>query len=136
MPYKGIPDWKPELLARLRGLRLTATREAEIVEELSQHLDDRYERLLHEGSSPNEARQAVILELAEDELLASELRRVEKMAPKHSVLAGAPLEGGRRNVGRDFLRFKIDAWIAASPCCCWQFLQASLCYWQPSEFME
>ena len=53
-----MPDWKPEIRARLRGLRLTATREEEIVEELSQHLDDRYEHLLSDGSSADEAHRA------------------------------------------------------------------------------
>ena len=101
-----MPDWKPEIRKRLRGLSLTATREAEIVEELSQHLDDRYERLLSEGSSTDEAHRAVVLELAEGELLADELRRVERMAPKHPVVPGSPLasslKGGRKNMAVDF----------------------------------
>lgn len=97
-----MPDWKPEIRLHLRGLRLTATREAEIVEELSQHLDDRYERLLSDGSSADEAHRAVLLELTQGELLANELSRVEKMAPKHSVVTGSPLKGGRRNVAVDF----------------------------------
>ena len=83
-----MPDWKPEIRVRLRGLRLTATREAEIVEELSQHLDDRYESLLSDGSSADEAHRAVVLELTEGELLANELSRVERMAPKHPVIPG------------------------------------------------
>ena len=37
-----MPEWKDEIKNRLAGLNLTPTREAEIVEELSQHLDDRY----------------------------------------------------------------------------------------------
>ncbi|MEK6283356.1 MAG: permease prefix domain 1-containing protein [Acidobacteriota bacterium] len=97
-----MPDWKPEIRVRLRGLRLTATREAEIVEELSQHLDDRYECLLSGGASADDAHRAVVLELTEGELLANELRRVERMAPKHSVVTGSLLKGGRRNVARDF----------------------------------
>ena len=97
-----MPDWKPEIRMRLRGLRLPATREAEIVEELSQHLDDRYEILVRDGSSADEAHRTVVLELTDDELLANELSRVERIAPKHSVVIGSPLKGGRRNVARDF----------------------------------
>lgn len=97
-----MPDWKPEIRMRLRGLRLPATREAEIVEELSQHLDDRYERLVRDGSSADEAHRTVVLELTDHELLANELSRVERIAPKHSVVIGSPLKGGRRNVARDF----------------------------------
>src|SRR5687767_8751849 len=96
-----MPDWKPEIRTRLRGLRLTPTREAEIVEELSQHLDDRYEHLLSTGSSSGQAHQAVVLELTEGELLVNELRRVERMASRHPVFPGSPLNGGRRNVMRD-----------------------------------
>src|SRR5688500_3483043 len=99
-----MPDLKPEIRARLRGLRLTPTREAEIVEELSQHLDDRYESLLSAGSSADEAHRTVILELTEGELLANELRHVERMVPKHPVVPGSPLEGGRSNMARDFLQ--------------------------------
>ena len=35
-------DWKREVGGRLAGLKLAPTREAEIVEELSQHLEARY----------------------------------------------------------------------------------------------
>ena len=38
-----MPEWDADLRARLAGLQLTPAREAEIIEELSQHLDDRYE---------------------------------------------------------------------------------------------
>jgi hypothetical protein len=45
-----MPDWKPEIRARLAGLRLSPTREVAIIEELSQHLDDFYERLVTNGA--------------------------------------------------------------------------------------
>jgi hypothetical protein len=35
-----MPDWKPEIRRRLANLKLVPTREAAIVEELAQHLDD------------------------------------------------------------------------------------------------
>ena len=38
-----MPDWSAHLRTRLAPLRLSPAREAEIVDELSQHLDDRYE---------------------------------------------------------------------------------------------
>ncbi|MGO8697066.1 MAG: hypothetical protein ACLQVY_05040 [Limisphaerales bacterium] len=40
-----MPDWKLEIRARLASLNLEATREAGIVEEISQHLDDRFAEL-------------------------------------------------------------------------------------------
>jgi len=35
-----MPDWKPEIRRRLAKLNLSPAREAAIVEELAQHLDD------------------------------------------------------------------------------------------------
>ena len=40
-----MPDWKQEIRQRLASLKLDPTREAEIVEELNQHLKDRYTEL-------------------------------------------------------------------------------------------
>jgi hypothetical protein len=37
-----MPEWKPEIVRRLAALKLSPAREAEIGEELAQHLDDRY----------------------------------------------------------------------------------------------
>ena len=36
-----MPDWKREIRHRLAGLNIEATREAEIVDELAQHFEDR-----------------------------------------------------------------------------------------------
>jgi putative ABC transport system permease protein len=84
-----MPDWKEEIKRRLSGLRLAPTREAEIIEELAQHLDDRYEQLLQGGSTKEEAYQTVLLELTESDLLAQELRRVERPAQQEPVVLGA-----------------------------------------------
>ncbi|HEY9231244.1 MAG TPA: ABC transporter permease, partial [Blastocatellia bacterium] len=89
-----MPDWRPEISARLAGLKLEPTREAEIVEELSQHLDDRYAELCAAGRSEDEADQAALAELSESEILRQELRRVEHMMTREPVVLGA----GRRNV--------------------------------------
>ena len=44
-----MPDWKTEIKKQLSGLRLPPTREAEIVNELAEHLESRYEELLSAG---------------------------------------------------------------------------------------
>ncbi|MFY9557107.1 MAG: ABC transporter permease, partial [Blastocatellia bacterium] len=72
-----MPDWKQEITKRLAGLKLEATREAEIIEELSQHLEDGYTELRASGKSDMEASRAALAELSNSELLARELRRVE-----------------------------------------------------------
>ena len=46
-----MPDWNTEVRRRLAGLKLKPTRESEIVEELSQHLEDRYEQALRGGAA-------------------------------------------------------------------------------------
>ncbi len=83
-----MPDWKEEISGRLAGLRLTPWREAEIVEEMAEHLDSLYEELLTDGATPEEARTAIMEELSESELLAQELRRVERQERYDPVVWG------------------------------------------------
>ena len=64
-----MADWKGEVRRRLSGLRLKPTRESEIVEELSQHLEDRYEQSLRGGAGHEEAYRAALQELTESDLL-------------------------------------------------------------------
>jgi len=84
-------DWKEEIRQRLGPLRLAPTREAEIVEELTQHLEDRYEELLSEGATVEAAFQAALEELSESGLLIRELRHVE-----HAVTSEPVVLGGKR----------------------------------------
>jgi hypothetical protein len=50
-------------------------REAEIVEELVQHLEDRYQELLAAGANEPQAYAATLAEIQGHELLVRELRR-------------------------------------------------------------
>jgi putative ABC transport system permease protein len=95
-----MPDWKSEVGSRLRGLRLEPAREAEIVEELTQHLEDHYEELIAGGAGEGEAYRRALRELDESELLAQGLRRVERRPHGQHVALGAT---GRVNVLTDFL---------------------------------
>ena len=90
-------NWKEEIRQRLEGLKLDPTREAEMVEELSQHLEDRYRELLSGGAADDQARSVALAELAESELLAQELRRVERQVSQEPVVLGA----GRKNLVAD-----------------------------------
>ncbi|MCP9495921.1 MAG: ABC transporter permease [Pyrinomonadaceae bacterium MAG19_C2-C3] len=94
-----MPDWKEEIRRRLSGLRLSPTREAEIVEELAQHLDDRYEGLLLGGATKEEAYQVVLLELTEGDVLVQELRGVEISVRHESIVLG---ERRRMSMSEDF----------------------------------
>ncbi len=83
-----MPDWKEVVRRRLAGSGLAPPREAEIVEELSQHLEDRYEQSLRGGATEEGARHAALLELTESDLLAQELRRVERPERRETVTLG------------------------------------------------
>lgn len=74
----NMPEWKEEIIRRLASLRLAPTREAEIVEELAQHLEDRYTELLTAGLTEGAACRAAFAELSESETLQRELRQVEE----------------------------------------------------------
>ena len=62
-------DWKNEIREALSQLALQPLREAEIVEELSQHLEDRYEDLLLEGYTEDEAVQKTLSEFRQNEMI-------------------------------------------------------------------
>ncbi len=83
-----MPEWKREIRRRLANLHLEPTREAEIVEELSQHLDDRYEELLTSGATPAEAERLTLAELREIDILQRELRRVERQVSQEPIVLG------------------------------------------------
>ena len=90
-----MPEWKREVLRRLAPLRLAPTREAEIADELAQHLEDRYQELLATGQSEHAAFRTAIDELKGEDFLARDLRPVERyrkpMAPgkdSNNVFAG------------------------------------------------
>jgi len=83
-----VPDWKREIRKRLAKLRLEPTREAAIVEELAQHLDDCYAELLAGGAAEAEAERRTLAELSEGQWLAQELKRVERPANCEPVVWG------------------------------------------------
>src|SRR5215510_11540700 len=93
-----MPEWKEEVRKRLASLKLEPAREAEIVEELSQHLADRYAESLTRGATPDEAHRAAIAELSESETLRRELRRVERTSWEEPIALGT---NRRRNMIAD-----------------------------------
>lgn len=76
-----MPDWSEEIAKRLSSLKLESTREVEIVEELAQHLDDRYHELVSGGATENDARRDVLIELNDEKLLAQGLRGAAPQGP-------------------------------------------------------
>jgi predicted permease len=107
-----MPDWKQEISRRLENLRIDPAREANIVEELSQHLEDRYEELHSAGSSESEACRMVLEELQGSELFAatlpSSVRRSSRATPPPAAIPSGnllsdllrDLRYGLRSMGR------------------------------------
>jgi len=92
-----MPDFKQQIRDRLAGSSLSPTREVEIVEELSQHLEDRYEQALSRGATEGEAYEAALFELKENGLLGLEIRRVERPVQQDPVPMG--IERGANIIG-------------------------------------
>ena len=63
-------DWAPDIRLRLSSLRLSPARENEIVDELSQHLEDRWRELKAGGTADEEATRLALAEFREGNLLA------------------------------------------------------------------
>lgn len=101
-----MPEWTEQIRQRLAGSDLEAVREAEIVEELAQHLEDRAEELRAQGATVQEARIATLAELGDSELFAPELRRVERSVPQEPVVLGVRRRNMMADLGQD-LRYAV-----------------------------
>lgn len=88
-----MPDWKPHIRSRLASLRLSPTRENEIIEELSQHLEDRWRELVAGGASEDEATKLALAGFRERDLLARHLAPLRQAHAPVPLTPGAP--GGR-----------------------------------------
>src|SRR5215475_10716578 len=84
-----MPEWEQEIRRRLQGLRLEPSREAAIIEELAQYLDDHYAELLAGGATEAEAHRRTLTELQGSELLAHELRRAEQWVAPEPITLGS-----------------------------------------------
>ena len=86
-----MPDWSREIRERLGGLKVDPAREQSIVEEIAQHLDDRYAELLAQGAPPETALRSALDELAGPALAAALAEAVPRPSP--SVLPPAEDRG-------------------------------------------
>jgi putative ABC transport system permease protein len=86
----NMPDWTEHVRPRLSRLRLAPTREAEIVEELSQHLDDRYRELIAGGLSPDEAMRLTLADFRDGNLLAEYLAPLRQAHLPSEIVPGVP----------------------------------------------
>ncbi len=94
-------EWGGEIRVRLAGLRFDPAREAEIVDELSQHLDQRYDELRARGCADGEARRLAVDELDDLETLARHLRGLRLAHVPQAIAPGAPGCSLLTDVGHD-----------------------------------
>jgi putative ABC transport system permease protein len=92
-----MPDWSSLVRTRLVALRLDPAREREIVEELSQHLDQRYDELRNDGRSEADARRIAADELLDPDALARHMRPLRQANVPPPIAPGAP----RRHLAGD-----------------------------------
>jgi putative ABC transport system permease protein len=86
-----MPDWQQLIREQLASLHLHPTREEEIVEEFSQHAEDRYQELRSGGQAESEAVRITLEEVIDRETLARGLQAVERQEEPDRVLPGSGL---------------------------------------------
>ena len=93
-----MPDWRSVVRARLRDIGADPDRDPSLVDELAQHLEDRYRTTIAGGATDAEARAAAGRELDGSERVAAELavRR-----PPPMVTPGGPMAGPFAGLWRD-----------------------------------
>ena len=85
-----MPDWEPHIRSRLGSLRLSPIRESEIVEELSQHLEDRWQELVAGGTSEAEATNLALAGFRDGNLLAQRIATLRQAHDAVRITPGAP----------------------------------------------
>jgi putative ABC transport system permease protein len=83
-------DWALHIRARLASLRLSPTRETEIVDELSQHLEDRYRELIAGGTSPDEATRLALADFQRGNVLGQKMASLRQAHVTAPTTLGAP----------------------------------------------
>lgn len=89
-----MPDFKSEIRKALATLNLSPTREQEIVEELSQDLQERFEDALSHGVSEEDAKQLALDQLMLPQPIGPELKAIER-----------PFRGSGLQIGAQKTRF-------------------------------
>jgi len=88
-----MPDWAQEVRTRLSSLSLSPTREAEVVDELSQHLQDRYSELIAGGESSEDAARLTLNEFRGQNVLAHHLAPLRQAHSQPPLTPGEPTGG-------------------------------------------
>jgi len=82
-------DWHSEVRARLAALRLKPEREADIVDEIAQHLAERCREATSAGASPDEATRIALAEFQPGNALAQRIAALKQAHTPPVVAVGA-----------------------------------------------
>jgi predicted permease len=102
----NMRDWAEHVRPRLASLRLSPTREHEIVEELSQHLDDRWRELVAGGAQEDDATRLALAEFRDGNLLAKYMAPLQQARTPVPITPGAPGGHAFRGLWQD-LRYAL-----------------------------
>ena len=101
-------DWQSEVRARLASLHLKPEREADIVDEIAQHLAERYREAISAGASPDEATRLALAEFRAGNALAQRIAALKQAHAPASVTAGVSTGHLLENLRQD-LRYSARA---------------------------
>jgi len=99
-------NFKKAIKERLTKLNLPAAREAEILEELLLHVEDRYQELTTSGLNQKEAARAAVAEVCEGNILIRQLERTERRGVEPIVLGEKKARNFLMDIGPD-VRFAL-----------------------------
>src|SRR6185436_8179518 len=88
-PVPNMHDWQSEVRARLASLHLKPEREADIVDEIAQHLAERYREATQAGASPQEAARDALAEFQPGNALAQRIAALKQAHAPSAVTIGA-----------------------------------------------
>jgi len=96
-----MPDWKEIIRSRVASLSLSGPAESELIEELAEHLGDRYQELCSGGLAEEEAYRQVISELSD---LAPLKATIAEGRRGHAPDAEPSAAGPSSNLAEDFAK--------------------------------
>ena len=103
-------NWTEHVRPRLSSLRLSPAREQEIVEELAQHLEDRWRELVAGGASEDDATRLALAEFREGNLLAKYMAPLRQAHTPASITVGSPAEARGAKAGAPAGHVLRDVW--------------------------
>ena len=100
-PAASRRDWAPHVRSRLSSLRLSPTREQEIVDELSQHLEERWRELRAGGASEAEATRLALADFQDRDRLGASLAPLKQARMPQPLVPGAATGHVLRDLWQD-----------------------------------